>query len=65
MTLSAALLRGCQPPVGSQVAPPPLGWHVQDGFLRDPDGRVVVLRGAITSGQQKGRPYLDANQAQA
>jgi endoglycosylceramidase len=64
MTLSGVLLVGCQPPVGGQVAPPPLGWHVQDGFLRDPDGRVVVLRGANASGQQKGPPYLDANQAQ-
>lgn len=39
----------------------PQTWHVADGFLRAPDGRAVILRGANVSGQQKWAPYLDEN----
>jgi endoglycosylceramidase len=34
-------------------------WHVANGFLRAPDGRAVILRGANFTGAQKQKPYLD------
>jgi len=42
-------------------APPALAptWHVSGGFLRDADGRAVVLRGANVSGKNKLPPYFD------
>ena len=44
----------------SQPATP--AWHVEGGFLRDPDGRAVIMRGANVSGAQKNAPYLDDKQ---
>src|SRR5262249_20161382 len=38
------------------------GWHVRDNFLRAPDGRAVILRGANVSNAQKVAPYLDGKQ---
>jgi endoglycosylceramidase len=41
---------------------PPPSWHVGDGFLRDPDGRAVILRGVNLAGANKNTPYLDDKQ---
>ncbi len=41
--------------------PPP--YQVKDGFLRDSDGRAVILHGANVSGMNKYSPYLDFQQA--
>jgi endoglycosylceramidase len=46
-----------------EAADPPR-WHVAGGFIRAPDGRAVILRGANLSDAQKRAPYLDpANEA--
>src|ERR1044071_4050687 len=41
---------------GPDPAPP--WWNVHVGFVRSPDGRAVILRGA-NLGEQKFSPYLD------
>jgi endoglycosylceramidase len=58
--LAFALALACS---GCSAAPP--GWHVSDGFLRAPDGRAVLLRGANFTGTQKNAPYLDPAGADA
>jgi len=50
--IAIALVTGC-----GESAPPT--WHVSAGFLREPDGRAAILRGANISGAQKYAPYLD------
>lgn len=47
---------------GEPPAPPnpDLGrWHVSGGFLRAPDGRAAMLRGANVSSAHKRPPYFD------
>jgi endoglycosylceramidase len=34
-------------------------WHVAGGFIRDPDGRAVIMRGANIADADKHAPYWD------
>ena len=40
----------------------PRDWHVRDGFVRDADGRAVILRGANLAGSHKNAPYIGFQQ---
>ena len=62
---AAAALAGCSsapvpPPSGRAPGPP--YWHVEDGFLRDADGRAAILRGFNVTGEHKWAPYFDYQQ---
>lgn len=60
LLIASAASTGC----GSEPDPTPLraGYHVTDGFLRDPDGRALLLRGLNLSGRHKQAPYFDFQQ---
>jgi endoglycosylceramidase len=38
------------------------GWHVSGGFIRDREGRAVILRGVNLAGAHKYRPYFGFHQ---
>jgi len=55
--LLIAISIGCSlPACGDPGAAP--GWRVEGGFIRDPEGRAVVMRGINLSGEHKSKPYL-------
>ena len=56
MLFTLLLTTACPPPVTSP--PPVLPYTVQDGFVRDVDGRALILRGVNLSGMHKNAPYF-------
>jgi endoglycosylceramidase len=56
-----ALLAGFLALAACDSGPPP-PYYVKDGFLRDTDGRALILHGANVSGKNKWAPYLDFQQ---
>jgi hypothetical protein len=54
---AGALCAGCTG--DAEVLDPADSYHVTGGFLRDPQGRALLLRGVNLSGEQKVAPYLD------
>jgi endoglycosylceramidase len=62
-SLAALALVAC----GSEEEPEPDpvqpdGWHVAGGFVRAPDGRRAILRGANLAGEHKYAPYFGFHQ---
>ncbi len=44
------------------AATPEPAWHVSGGFVRAPDGRAAILRGANLAGANKSKPYFGFHQ---
>lgn len=58
LAVLAALVTACAEP--ETVAPVPIpGFEVAGGFVRDPEGRALLLRGMNLSGAHKQAPYFD------
>jgi endoglycosylceramidase len=53
-----ALAFACSCSHANNAAPIPT-WHVSGGFLRDADGRAVIMHGANIAGANKSAPYWD------
>lgn len=47
---------GCAPPTSAPSRPT---WSVAQGFIRDSDGRAVIMRGANVAGRHKEPPFFD------
>lgn len=60
VALAACSHSASSPPPPQQQ---PSSWHVSGGFVRDPQGRAVVMRGVNMSGQNKSAPYLGSQTA--
>lgn len=60
VAVAALCLTAC----GSEPAsePAPQQWRVKDGFVRAPDGRRAILRGANLAGGHKASPYFSFHQ---
>lgn len=58
--LVALLVAGCGSDEAPEEAAP--SWSVQDGFIRAPDGRRAILRGANLAGAHKVAPYFGFHQ---
>lgn len=62
--VAAACLGGCgSDDAETETQPSPPGWRVAGGFLRAPDGRRALLRGANLAGAHKNAPYFGFHQA--
>jgi endoglycosylceramidase len=59
--MRTALIAGVLALAACDTGPPP-PFYVKDGFLRDSDGRAVLLQGANVSGENKQAPYLGSAQ---
>src|SRR5438552_2213237 len=57
ISLIVALSTSCAPPTTTKP------FSVHDGFIRDVDGRAVIMRGVNISGQHKLPPFFDFHQA--
>jgi endoglycosylceramidase len=53
--VTALLVVSC----GSGPQPASPAWSVSGGFIRDPQGRAVIMRGANVSGRHKFPPFFD------
>ena len=61
--LALTLLVGCgSDPTVDRAKPAPAGWQVSGGFVRAPDGRRAILRGANLAGAHKNAPYFGFHQ---
>lgn len=58
--LPLLLLLACR---RDEPAPEEARWRVADGHLRDPDGRVAILRGANVANAHKQPPFLGFHEA--